>query len=106
MVLLRKIWSGFLQAVDSDYFPEGAEAVMAKPERMEFKRALPFIFLHLGCLGVIWVGWSPAAVAVAIALYFIRMFAVTALYHRYFCHRAFKTSRGWQFIFALLGLTA
>lgn len=106
MSVFKKIWSAFLQMVDSDYFPDGAEAVMSKPERMEWKRALPFIFLHVGCLGVIWVGWSPVAVAVAIALYFVRMFAVTALYHRYFCHRAFKTSRGWQFVFALLGLTA
>lgn len=106
MAWARKVWTGFLQIIDSDYFPEGAEAVRARPERMEFKRALPFLFLHLGCLGVIWTGWSPVAVAVAVALYFVRMFAVTALYHRYFCHRAFKTSRGWQFVFALWGLTA
>jgi stearoyl-CoA desaturase (delta-9 desaturase) len=39
-------------------------------------------------------------------LYFTRMFAVTAIYHRYFCHRAYHTSRITQFLFALLGLTA
>ena len=80
--------------------------MMNKPEKMEFGRAVPFIILHLGCLGLIWVGWSPAAVIVAVALYFIRMFAVTGLYHRYFCHKAFQTSRPVQFLFALIGLTA
>jgi len=106
MNFLNKTRSAFIRAIDSDYFPEGAEAVMNKPEKMELGRAIPFIILHVGCLGLIWVGWSPAAAMVAVALYFIRMFAVTGLYHRYFCHKAFRTSRAAQFIFALIGLTA
>lgn len=106
MKFLRAVWTSALRVIDSDYFPEGAEATRQKPEKMDFDRLVPFLILHLGCLGVIWVGWSPVAVIAAVLLYFIRMFAVTALYHRYFCHRAFKTSRGWQFFFALLGLTA
>ena len=69
-------------------------------------RTLPFIALHLMVLGVIWVGWSPVAVAVAVAMYALRMFAVTGVYHRYFSHRTFKTSRGGQFILALLASTA
>lgn len=104
--ILIRIWRTVVQTIDSDYFPEGAEKVRNSPERFEWGRAVPFIILHLGCLGVIWAGWSWTAVAVAVALYFIRMFAVTGLYHRYFCHRAFKTSRPVQFVFALLGLTA
>jgi stearoyl-CoA desaturase (delta-9 desaturase) len=36
-------------------------------------------------------------------MYVIRMFAITAFYHRYFSHRAFKTSRVAQFLFAVLG---
>lgn len=103
---LKRIWTEFVQLVDSDYFPEGEEAARAKPERMEFSRCVPFLILHLGCLGVIWTGWSWTAVAVAVALYFIRMFAITGFYHRYFCHRAYHTSRIGQFIFALIGLTA
>lgn len=106
MNLLRKTGSAIIRTIDSDYFPEGAQAVMNKPEKMEFGRAIPFIILHVGCLGLIWVGWSPVAVIVAIALYLIRMFAVTGIYHRYFCHKAFRTSRVTQFIFALIGLTA
>ena len=91
------------QWFDSDYFPEGAEAVRARPDRFEFRRCLPFVFIHLGCIGLIWVGWSWTAVAVAIGLYWIRMFAVTAFYHRYFSHRTFHTSRAAQFAFAALG---
>jgi stearoyl-CoA desaturase (delta-9 desaturase) len=34
------------------------------------------------------------------------MFAITAFYHRYFSHRAFRTSRPTQLAFALLGSTA
>lgn len=95
-----------LEMIDSDFFPEGAEKVRQGPERFEFKRSIPFIILHLGCLGVLWTGWSWPAVAVALILYFVRMFAVTAFYHRYFCHRAYRTSRSMQFVFALVGLTA
>ncbi len=94
------------QIVDSDYFPEGADVVRKRPDKFELGRCLPFIFLHLGCLGVIWVGWSQAAVAVALLLYVIRMFAITAFYHRYFSHRTFHTSRLTQFLFAVLGNTA
>ena len=106
MKVMKKVWSEFLQAIDSDYFPEGAEAVREKPEKIEFARCVPFIILHVGCLGVIWTGWSWTAVMVAVALYFIRMFAITGFYHRYFCHRAYHTSRLGQLIFGLIGLTA
>lgn len=76
------------------------------PERFEWQRAMPFLFLHLGCLLVFLVSWSWTAVAIAALLYVVRMFAVTALYHRYFAHRAFRTSRAVQFFFAVLGNTA
>lgn len=104
--MAHKLADSLLRMIDSDYFPEGADVVRTKPEKFEFARAVPFIILHIGCLGVIWTGWSWAAVATAVALYFIRMFAITGLYHRYFCHRAYKTSRAVQFLFGLLGLTA
>jgi stearoyl-CoA desaturase (delta-9 desaturase) len=91
-----------LRWFDSDYFPEGIEVARAKPDSIDLKRCMPFIFLHAGCLGVFFVGWSWIAVAVACALYFVRMFAVTAFYHRYFAHRTFRTSRIGQFVFAIM----
>jgi stearoyl-CoA desaturase (delta-9 desaturase) len=52
-------------------------------------------------LGVVWLGLSWSGVALAVGAYFVRMFVVTAAYHRYFSHRAFKTSRAFQFLLAL-----
>jgi stearoyl-CoA desaturase (delta-9 desaturase) len=75
-------------------------------DRVDWVRVIPFALVHLGCLGVIWVGASWTLVGVALGLYLVRMFAVTAFYHRYFSHRAFRTSRAAQFVFAVLGNTA
>lgn len=63
---------------------------------------LPFVFVHLACLGAIWTGVSAWSVALCLGLYVVRMFAITAGYHRYFSHRSFKTSRWFQFVLAFL----
>jgi stearoyl-CoA desaturase (delta-9 desaturase) len=68
--------------------------------------AIPFIIVHLVCLAVFWTGVTPLAVTMAIVLYVVRMWALTAAYHRYFSHRTYKTSRLFQFFLALLGQTA
>ncbi|HEY5080290.1 MAG TPA: acyl-CoA desaturase, partial [Opitutaceae bacterium] len=66
----------------------------------------PFIILHLGCLGVLWTGASWFAVWAAVFLYVARMAAVTGVYHRYFSHKTYSTSRPMQFLLALAGGTA
>ncbi len=71
--------------------------------RVDWFRVLPLMLLHAACLLVFWTGWSPAAVITAAVLYLVRMFAITGFYHRYFSHKAFRTSRFWQFIFAIMG---
>jgi len=78
----------------------------ANLDRVEWSRIIPFILMHVACLAVIWVGISWIAVIVALVAYGVRMFAITGLYHRYFSHRTFKTSRLGQFIFGLLGASA
>ena len=72
-------------------------------KEVDWLRIIPLIFLHLACLAVFWVGWSPIAVLVALSLYLIRIFAITAFYHRYFSHKTYKTNRAWQFVFGVLG---
>ncbi|RZA12347.1 MAG: acyl-CoA desaturase [Lysobacteraceae bacterium] len=72
-------------------------------DRVDWLRAVPFIAMHLACLGVFAVGVSATAVWVAVALYALRMFAITGFYHRYFSHRTFQASRPVQFAFALIG---
>ncbi|UNK58593.1 acyl-CoA desaturase [Pseudoxanthomonas daejeonensis] len=74
--------------------------------RIDWVRAAPFLALHAGCLGMLWTGASPVAVVVAASLYLLRMFAITAFYHRYFSHRAFRTSRVVQALFATIGASS
>ena len=83
-----------------------SSAKQNNPEQIELLRILPFILLHIAVLSVIFVGFSTIALIVAIALYALRMFAITGFYHRYFAHKAFKTSRPVQFIFAFLAASA
>ncbi len=67
--------------------------------------SVPFILIHVACLGVIWTGFTFTWVGLALCgfCYFIRMFGITAGYHRYFSHRTYKTSRPFQFVMAWLG---
>lgn len=75
-------------------------------ERPDWFRLSALVFMHLGCLAVYFVGWSATAIAVAALMYVARAFGLTAFYHRYFSHRAFKTSRWFQFVGATLGCLA
>ena len=67
-----------------------------------YPAAVPFVLVHLACLAAIWTGVTPGVLALCIGLYVVRMFGVTAGYHRYFSHRSFKTSRAGQLVLALL----
>ncbi|MGE0608125.1 MAG: acyl-CoA desaturase [Pirellulales bacterium] len=78
----------------------------AAKKRIGWHRLVSLLGMHAGCLALFWVGWSWSAVAVAVSLYVARAFGLTAFYHRYFSHRAFKTSRWFQFAGALLGCAA
>jgi len=88
---------------------DGQEKASRAPRdgrQMDRVRTIPFVALHLSVLTVFVVGWSPIAVSLAILLYAVRMFGITGIYHRYFSHRAFRTSRAMQFVFALIGASA
>jgi len=62
----------------------------------------PFWSIHLAAVGgVALCGFSLRGVGLAVGAYFVRMVLVTAAYHRYFSHRAFKTSRPFQLLLAL-----
>jgi stearoyl-CoA desaturase (delta-9 desaturase) len=88
--------------------PEEKEApVFATDSEHGFSyKVIPFYLMHLACFAVLLVGVSWTAVLVCIGLYALRMWGLTAGYHRYFSHRSFKTSRFFQFLLALLGTTA
>ena len=81
-------------------------APVENSRRIDWTRAIPFFLMHAVCLFVFVVGFSWIAFTVGVALYVVRMFAITGFYHRYFSHRTFKTSRAGQFVFGLLGASA
>jgi stearoyl-CoA desaturase (Delta-9 desaturase) len=66
-------------------------------------KAAPFIVLHLALVSVFFVPVTTTAVVLCALTYFWRMFGITGGYHRYFAHRAYKTSRPFQFLLAWLG---
>jgi stearoyl-CoA desaturase (delta-9 desaturase) len=68
--------------------------------------AVVFAAVHLMCLFIFVTGVSWVAVSVCMALYFIRMFAITGGYHRYFSHRSYKTGRVFQFVMGFVGASA
>jgi stearoyl-CoA desaturase (delta-9 desaturase) len=70
-----------------------------------YPSTIPFILVHLGCIAAIWTGITLQALAICVTLYWLRIFAIGAGYHRYFSHRAYATSRAFQFVLALLSQT-
>jgi len=62
--------------------------------------------LHLACLAAFWTGVSWRSAALCVACYAVRMFGITAGYHRYFAHRSYKTSRWFQCVLAVIGSSA
>jgi len=50
------------------------------------------------------ITWT--AIALCAVFYFVRMFGITGVYHRYFAHRTYKTSRWFQFVLAWIGCAA
>jgi len=89
-----------------DAYAAGTDVTATAEHKIDWLRTLPFIGMHVAVLFVFAVGWSPVALVVAVALYCLRMFAITGFYHRYFSHKAFRTSRLVQFIFAVIGASA
>lgn len=69
-------------------------------------RITPFLLMHVICLSVFWVGYSHTALLLCGLMYLLRLFSITAFYHRYFSHKSFKTSRLLQFVFAVIGASS
>jgi len=64
------------------------------------------VAMHCACVGAFFVPFSWKLVVLALGSYLLRMWGITAGYHRYFSHRSFRTSRAFQFVLALLGVSA
>lgn len=68
--------------------------------------AFSFALVHVAALGAFAVGFSWKGVVLCIASYYLRMFGLTAGFHRYFSHRTFQLNRFWQFMLAFLAMTS
>lgn len=75
-------------------------------ERINLRDSIPFIIVHVVALSALWIGVTPMQLAVCIGLYVLRMWGVTAGYHRYFSHRSYKTSRWFQFLLAVVATSS
>jgi stearoyl-CoA desaturase (delta-9 desaturase) len=67
---------------------------------------LPFALVHLGAGAALIEGGSALGLLLFAAVFGLQAFGITAGYHRYFSHRSFKTSRGFQLVLATLGTLA
>jgi stearoyl-CoA desaturase (delta-9 desaturase) len=65
-----------------------------------YPSTISFVLVHLACIAAVWTGITWQSVAICAVLYWLRIFAIGAGYHRYFSHRAYSTSRVCQFILA------
>ena len=75
-------------------------------ERIDRLASAPFLLVHLAPLAAFWTGFTAFDVVLCFALFGVRMFFITAGYHRYFAHRSFRMNRAVQFLFALGGTLA
>lgn len=75
--------------------------------RFSFVKSTPFLAVHIVALVGAWI-YPPTwtLVGVAAASYFVRMFAITAGYHRYFSHKSYKVNRFVQFCLAWIGASS
>jgi stearoyl-CoA desaturase (Delta-9 desaturase) len=76
------------------------------PDDVAYPSSIGFLLIHLACFVVLWTGITPRAAVLGVVLYFLRIFAIGAGYHRYFSHRAFRTSRAFQFCLAFVAHTS
>ncbi|CEI54873.1 Fatty acid desaturase; Delta-9 fatty acid desaturase [Acinetobacter bereziniae] len=94
------------QWIDSWSRPIQVQTSSSESKKIQWVRIIPFIILHVACLGIFYVGVSWFAVTFMLLFYLIRMFSITAFFHRYLSHKTFQTSRIVQFVFVLIGTTS
>src|SRR5215469_11130471 len=74
--------------------------------RLQLVSSLPFILIHVAALSIFFFPFKWYYALTCFLAYEVRMFFVTAGYHRYFSHRSFKTSRWFQFVIAWMAMSS
>ena len=70
------------------------------------RSSVPFWVFHGLTFYALFFSFHFELLVLALALYFFRMFFVTAGYHRYFSHKTFTTTRTFQFTLAFMAMTS
>lgn len=83
--------------------PQGKAHVRPGRGRLSPPAVVVYALIHLGCLGVFYTGVSGEAVGVLCVALLLRASGVSIVYHRYFAHRSFRTSRPMQFLLGVYG---
>ncbi len=78
---------------------------MSAPQWRERLAVARFVALHLAACVALLRPFDPSLLWWCAGSYAVRMFGVTAGYHRYFSHRSFKLGRVPQFLLAVLAQT-
>ena len=86
----------------SDHHFHQKRSPIVEHDDIMYPSAVPFVLVHLACIAAFWTGVTHVALAIGLALYWLRIFAIGAGYHRYFSHRAYRTGRVFQFVLAFL----
>jgi stearoyl-CoA desaturase (delta-9 desaturase) len=79
-------------------------AVAPDLDRPQWVKSIPFLAVHIVALAAPFLApptWRLAGLALTV--YSVCMFGITAGFHRYFSHRAFRTGRAFQLVLAVLG---
>jgi stearoyl-CoA desaturase (delta-9 desaturase) len=75
-------------------------------DRVHFWSSLPFFLVNLSPLLIVFTGVSWKSLGLLLINFWVRMFFITAGYHRYFSHRTYRLARFPQFLLAFGGTTA
>jgi stearoyl-CoA desaturase (delta-9 desaturase) len=81
-----------------------AGGTLRQDDKIDWVTSIPFFAMHVAAaVGLFYFPVTWQGIAWVVGMYYLRMWAITTGYHRYFSHRTFKTSRAFQFFMALMG---
>ena len=61
---------------------------------------------HASLLGLYWTGWSWFSVLAFLLLFYLRLFAISGVFHRYYSHRSYEMQRWFQLVVTAIGCSA
>ncbi|MEQ1884763.1 MAG: fatty acid desaturase [Bryobacteraceae bacterium] len=91
-----------LDKIENRPYSWGVETIVLPQPKYRFGAVLFFALLHASIVAAFWVPPTASLVMWFVATYSIRMFGITAGYHRYFGHRSYRLGRVSQFVMASL----